>query len=135
MSTPPFEPFRGAKSGMPSKLPQLPRDVEQWSARALAEWLGVSVSTVKYHARQAFRDHNGRWELNREQAQRIVDRISCFGHADTLSHLKRVPLSGSSLRGSPKGSAFGSASISSTQVPGGSPPATRTLREKLYEDD
>lgn len=132
MSTP---PLGAAKGAAPSRLPQLPRDVEQWSARALAEWLGVSVSTVKYHARQAFRDHNGRWELSREQAQRVVDRISCFGHADTLSHLKRVPLSNPSLSVPLRGSAFGSGSISSAQVPGGSGPAARTIWEKLYEDD
>lgn len=132
MSTPPLS---SGKCGMLAKLPRLPREVEQWSARALAEWLGVSVSTVKYHARQAFRDHNGRWELNREQAQRVVDRISCFGHADTLSHLKHVHLSSSSLSGSPRGSAFGSASVSSTQVPGNSSSVARASREKLYKDD
>jgi hypothetical protein len=55
-----------------------------WSTRALATWLDVSTSTVKYHARQPFRGHNGRWELSREQAQRVVNRIFQFGHSQTL---------------------------------------------------
>ncbi len=132
MSTP---PFGEAKSGMPAKLPQLPHDVEHWSARSLAEWLGVSVSTVKYHARQAFRDHNGRWELSREQAQRVVDRISCFGHSDTLSHWNRAPRGGPAPSWPQRGSALGSASISPTRSLGGSPTTPQAPPEKLYEDD
>ncbi len=60
--------------------PQLPADIDRWSTRALAAWLGVSVSTVKYHARQAFRGHRGRWNLSQEQAQKVVNRIFHFGH-------------------------------------------------------
>jgi hypothetical protein len=59
--------------------PQLPHYVDYWSTRALAEWLEVSVSTVKYHARQAFRGHAGRYDLDREQAQKVVNRIYQFG--------------------------------------------------------
>ena len=71
---------------MQSKTPpQLPSNIECWSTRALANWLGVSVSTVKYHARQAFRSHSGRWEFNREQAQTVVNRICYFGQSRTLS--------------------------------------------------
>lgn len=87
MKSPCIGEVRGEASSSP---PQLPAHIQQWSARSLASWLGVSTSTVKYHARQAFRDHNGRWELSCEQAQRIVDRIACFGHAGTLSHLNHV---------------------------------------------
>lgn len=65
--------------------PQLPPHIEVWSTRALAVWLDVSTSTVKYHARQAFRGHNGRWEFNREQAQRVVNRIFQFGQVRTLN--------------------------------------------------
>ncbi len=65
--------------------PQLPSHIEVWSTRALSAWLDVSTSTVKYHARQAFRGHNGRWELNREQAQRVVNRIFQFGQVRTLN--------------------------------------------------
>lgn len=65
--------------------PQVPSHVEVWSTRTLALWLDVSTSTVKYHARQAFRDHNGRWELSREQAQRVVNRIFQFGQVRTLN--------------------------------------------------
>ncbi len=65
--------------------PQLPPHIEVWSTRALAAWLDVSTSTVKYHARQAFRGHSGRWELSREQAQRVVNRISHFGQVGTLN--------------------------------------------------
>lgn len=64
--------------------PQLPSHIEQWSSRALAAWLGVSTSTVKYHARQAFRNHRGRWEFSREQAQKVVNRLFQFGHRETL---------------------------------------------------
>ena len=64
--------------------PQLPAHVHHWSVRALAELLNVSISTVKYHARQAFRGHSGRWDFNRDQAQRVVDRIHSFGHKQTL---------------------------------------------------
>ena len=73
--------------------PQLPVHVQHWSARALSLYLGVSISTVKYHARQAFRGHRGRWELSREQAQRVVDRIHSFGHVQTLRHAGNKPLS------------------------------------------
>jgi hypothetical protein len=64
--------------------PQVPSHIELWSTRALADWLGVSISTVKYHARQAFRTHNGRWELTRQQAQAVVNRIYYFGQSRTL---------------------------------------------------
>ena len=60
--------------------PQLPSHVERWSTRGLALWLGVSASTVKYHARHTYRAHTGRWDFNREQAQRVVNRIFNFGH-------------------------------------------------------
>ncbi len=76
----------------PQVSPQLPVHVQQWSARALSLYLGVSISTVKYHARQAFRGHRGRWELSREQAQRVVDRIHSFGHTQTLHRAKNKPL-------------------------------------------
>ena len=72
--------------------PQLPVHVQQWSARALSLYLGVSISTVKYHARQAFRGHRGRWEFSREQAQRVVDRIHSFGHQQTLRRAGNKPL-------------------------------------------
>lgn len=65
--------------------PQVPAHIEVWSTRTLALWLNVSTSTVKYHARQAFRGHNGRWELNCEQAQRVVNRIFQFGQVRTLN--------------------------------------------------
>ena len=73
--------------------PQLPAYVQQWSARALSIYLDVSISTVKYHARQAYRGHRGRWEFNREQAQRVVDRIHSFGHTRTLRQAGSKPLS------------------------------------------
>ena len=73
--------------------PQLPAHVQQWSARALSLYLNVSVSTVKYHARQAYRGHCGRWEFNREQAQKVVDRIYSFGHKQTLKKNANKPLS------------------------------------------
>jgi len=57
-----------------------------------AAWLGVSTSTVKYHARHAFRGHTGRWDLNREQAQKVVNRIFHFGHTKVVvNHLKTNP--------------------------------------------
>ncbi len=71
--------------------PQLPPQIEVWSTRALAAWLDVSTSTVKYHARQAFRGHSGRWELSREQAQRVVNRISHFGQVGTLNKPDDIP--------------------------------------------
>lgn len=73
--------------------PQLPTNIQQWSARTLSLYLGVSVSTVKYHARQAFRTHRGRWEFNREQAQRVVERIHSYGHQKTLREAGSKPLS------------------------------------------
>ena len=76
---------------MTSSLPpQLPPHIDRWSTRALADWLGVSVSTVKYHARHAFRDHTGRWDLSREQAQRVVNRIFHFGHSKVRSTLSQL---------------------------------------------
>ena len=77
----------------PNSVPQLPAHTQQWSARTLSLFLGVSVSTVKYHARQAFRTHSGRWEFNREQAQKVVDRIHNFGHKQTLHKAANKPLS------------------------------------------
>ena len=77
----------------PQSPPQLPVHVQQWSARALSLYLNVSVSTVKYHARQAYRGHRGRWEFNREQAQKVVDRIHSFGHKQTLKKNASKPLS------------------------------------------
>lgn len=72
--------------------PQVPAHIDCWSTRGLAAWLGVSVSTVKYHARHAFRGHTGRWDLNREQAQKVVNRIFHFGHAKVvMNHLKTNP--------------------------------------------
>lgn len=66
--------------------PRLPPDVAQWSTRGLAAYLGVSASTVKYHARQMFRrrSHTGRWEFNPEQAQRVANHIYQFGQRETL---------------------------------------------------
>lgn len=66
--------------------PQLPTGVTQWSTRGLAQHLGVSASTVKYHARQMFRrrPHTGRWEFDREQAQRVANHIYQFGQRETL---------------------------------------------------
>ena len=130
------------------KTPQLPAHLQQWSARSLAARLGVSTSTVKYHARQAFRGHNGRWKLSREQAQRIVDRISCFGHAETLSHLSQAALCSSMPGNSVSGnhsaaksglpSAFRSAPCAPTRASGASartPPAVPpAIGEKTYED-
>lgn len=74
-----------------SSTPQLPPGVGQWSTRRLAEHLGVSASTVKYHARQMFRVRRdgGRWEFDREQAQRVANHIYQFGQRDTL--LKNAP--------------------------------------------
>ena len=77
----------------PQSPPQLPAQTQQWSARALSLHLGVSISTVKYHARQAYRGHHGRWEFNREQAQKVVDRIHSFGHRQTLKKNRNKPLS------------------------------------------
>ena len=67
-------------------IPQLPSNVAQWSTRGLADHLGVSASTVKYHARQMFRrrPHTGRWEFNPEQAQRVANHIHQFGQRETL---------------------------------------------------
>lgn len=70
-------------SGQPA-MPQLPSNVAQWSTRGLAAYLGVSASTVKYHARQMFRRHMGRWEFNPEQAQRVANHIHQFGQRETL---------------------------------------------------
>ena len=67
-----------------SSMPQLPSSVTQWGARGLADHLGVSASTVKYHARQMFRRHAGRWEFNPEQAQRVANHIYQFGQRETL---------------------------------------------------
>lgn len=66
--------------------PRLPSDVAQWSTRGLAEYLGVSASTIKYHARQMFRRRaqTGRWEFNPEQAQRVANHIHQFGQRETL---------------------------------------------------
>lgn len=70
----------------PPATPQLPPDMAQWSTRGLAQHLGVSASTVKYHARQIFRrrPHTGRWQFNPEQAQRVANHIHQFGQRETL---------------------------------------------------
>lgn len=69
-----------------STSPELPPSVAQWSTRGLAMHLGVSTSTVKYHARQVFRRRQGtgRWEFNLDQAQRIANHIHQFGQRETL---------------------------------------------------
>ncbi len=87
-------------SGQPA-TPHLPCDVAQWSTRGLAQHLGVSASTVKYHARQMFRrrPHTGRWEFNPEQAQRVANHIYQFGQRDTLHKGSSSPQS-KSLDGS-----------------------------------
>ena len=65
--------------------------IEHWSTRALAFWLGVSMSTVKYHARHAFRGHRGRYDLTREQAQRVVNRIYHFGQDRSRKRGSKTP--------------------------------------------
>lgn len=79
--------------GSAPATPQLPASVTQWSVRRLAEHLGVSASTVKYHARQMFRRraHTGRWEFNPEQAQRVANHIYQFGQRDTLRRAAQTP--------------------------------------------
>lgn len=74
-------------------IPQLPFLIGQWSARGLAEHLGVSTSTVKYHARQVFRlrREQGRWEFNSEQAQRVANHIHQFGQRETLRKSSPAP--------------------------------------------
>lgn len=71
----------------PLITPQLPLSVGQWSARGLADHLGVSVSTIKYHARQMFRrrQQGGRWQFDHAQAQRVANHIYQFGQRATLS--------------------------------------------------